>query len=257
MDYKPIEFRQLCAVVRAVIQRDPTIDDAEWKARTSDILQKMGFAEPEDHGMIARAMTQVEFAVRKTLGPRPVPLKATPEEPTKPEPPRFEGRTNRPAGWDLVQKLMANLQDLAASVPSSGPPPPREILPITEEIAINEFWRQSRGGCDRLALLRAYAELAIIRSVGWNPKEIRAQAGDNLLSRAECFACGASRECHLHHVIQIQHGGSNYLRNRVPLCELCHHAVHPWLGEAPRKLAGWSHITGSIPIPGEKAKERA
>lgn len=260
MDRKLIEFRQLCALVRAIVQAEPTIDDAEWKARTLAQMAKWGFAEPSDKAMLGRAMTQVEFAMRKTLGPRLAPLRGNPEAPSKPQPPQFEGRTNRPLGWDLVERLMARLQGSVPSVPTLKEPDPHEIG-LTEVAAVDEFWHQcsDRNKTDRLALLRAFAEIAIIRSVTWNPKQIRAEAaGDRRLSNAACFACGRAEGCSLHHIIQIQHGGSNYLRNRVSLCDACHAAVHPWLAEVPRSASGWTHITGMIPMPGGgRVKERA
>ena len=40
-----------------------------------------------------------------------------------------------------------------------------------------------------------------------------------------CFVCGGEAR-HRHHLIQIQHGGSNTQRNHVPLCKRCHSDVH-------------------------------
>jgi hypothetical protein len=227
--------------VRAIIQQEPTITDAEWKARTLDQLAAMEFATPKDHAMIDRAIAQVEFAVRKTLGPRPLkPLIGDPPPPPKPIPPyRFEGRTNRPPGWDLVQRLLRKMRS-PHSASMSGPADPVE-LKLTEFQALNEFWRQvNEPNADKLALLRAFSEISIIRSTTWDPKAIRAVAAKLSAGDAVCFCCGNDRANRaIHHVIQIQYGGSNYARNRVVICELCHAAIHPWLPK-PRTSAWWS-----------------
>lgn len=244
MERKPIEFRQLCALVRAVIQRYPKIDDAEWKGKTLELMAKMGFEEPSDGGMVTRAITQVEFAVRKTLGPRMAPLVAEPEaKPAKPEI-QHEGRTSRPAGWDLVQRLMVTLQGSHVSAPTSAPPP-RETLAISEEAAIDEFWRRTRDeNADRIALLRAFAEIAILRPRSWDYEAERAAADKHPLYALQCFACRSESSLHWHHIIQIQHGGSNYLRNRVAICAACHADIHPWLapGFEGRRLGGWTQL---------------
>lgn len=255
MERKDIEFRQLCAVVRAVIQRDPMIDDAEWKARTLETLARMGFAEPSDHSMVSRAMTQVEFAVRKTLGPRLSPLKATPPASNdKPQDEyRFEGRTNRPAGWDLVRKMMAELYPVLPNSDGTSGPSQAVDVPLTEIQAVNEFWYQARKErADKLALLRAFAEIAIVRSINWNPEQIRAEFKAMRVPETRCLSC--SRDAAVwHHIIQIQHGGSNYARNRVPICEACHGTIHPWLKK--RHRGGWTSIAdwaGSYKEPGKK-----
>jgi HNH endonuclease len=257
MQRKSIEFRQLCAVVRAVIQRNPTVDDAEWKAKVLETLAKMQFAEPPSD-MLARAMTQVEFAVRKTLGPRPGPLSVTVHPPTVW---RFEGRTNRPAGWEVMQRLLQTLQPSVDCVRTSNAPAPREELFLTEVTALNEFWHQAgEPDADRLALVRAFAEIAIIRSVTWNPRQIRAafEALPGPLAGMQCFACRSDRVGRAwHHVIQIQHGGSNYVRNRIVLCAPCHTAVHPWLAESPRSTPGWISLADLVPLAAALATERA
>ena len=43
-----------------------------------------------------------------------------------------------------------------------------------------------------------------------------------------CYCCGQFSSVR-HHVIPIQHGGSNLVSNLVPLCEPCHAKVHPHL----------------------------
>ena len=248
MDRKPIEFRQMCAVVRAVIQRTPTIDDAEWKAKTLEVLAAMQFQEPPAD-MLDRAMTQVEFAVRRTLGPRPTTLIATPLAPPVH---RFEGRTNRPAGWDLVQRMLQRLQRSSTDCEPSaaGAQAPREVLPLSEVEVVTEFWAQvQQPEADRLALLLAFAEIAIVQPGTWTPEQIRAEFEASAEPTVDwpCFGCASDRPGRAwHHVIQIQHGGSNYARNRVILCELCHTAVHPWLGSVSRRRSAWVSLADMV-----------
>jgi hypothetical protein len=256
----PIEFRQLCAVVKTVLQQEPSIDDAEWKARSRETLAKLGFAEP-DAAMLVRAMTQVEYALSKTIGLRPVraiPMPVQTLAPTVPDPPIDSRRTKTPAGWAIVVALMTKLQRGAVSDRSSTPPPkPRDTLTIGEEEALNEFWGAVARGDDRLALLRAFAEIAIVRPAGWSVEAIRAEGPDPRLRADACFGC-LWEGWHWHHVIQIQHGGSNYIRNFVPLCRTCHGAVHPWLDQsAPRRTDGWSQIGECAPAHVERLRKQA
>lgn len=243
--YKPIEFRQLCMVAKSVIQQAPAIDDAEWKAQIRDRLQVLGFDEPDPES-VSRAMTQVEQALRRTVGPR---LSRAIPEPTRmpaptPEPPK-ESRTNAPMGWEIVVGLMRRLRKVSPVLESTSRPqsPRRELVGITEVDALNEFWRQTHAGTDKLQLLRSFAEVAIVRPDGWNYAEIRADFERMAFSRDACFVCNFEHT-HRHHVIQIQHGGSNYVRNLLPLCESCHHAVHPWLEDGGRwpNVGAWSSV---------------
>jgi hypothetical protein len=248
MERKPIDFRQLCALVKGILQAEPTIDDGEWKARTKDQMAKWGFEEPNPL-MLDRALSQVENALRQTLGPRPIAPTSKASRPAKPEPPAPQGRTNRPEGWDIVVALMAKLRASGGSAPSlpARPDGPRETLPITERAAVDEFWHATQdGAADRVALLRAFAEIAILRPSDWDQEAIRAHAHEHRLSADYCFACLRAGTLSWHHIIQIQHGGSNYLRNRVALCRACHQAIHPWLPAKPetgRTLGDWSHIS--------------
>jgi hypothetical protein len=256
-DLKPIEFRQLCALLKTILQSEPTIDDAEWKARAFDTLAKWGFHPPKGE-QLGRAMSAVEHALKQTIGPRPVamPEKPTPT-PVQTAPP--ESRNHRPAGWDIVVSLMAKLRaGSSGSGPSSPAPEPRETLDVSEEDALNEFWRAANSDADRIALLRAFAELAIVRPSGWNVVEIRAEAHQHHLAASRCFACWiGGRVLSWHHVIQIQFGGSNYVRNRVAICEACHAAVHPWLNESEgRTVKGWTPLSGCTAAALEALRNR-
>lgn len=253
MPLKPIEFRQLCVLLRAELQRDPSIDDAEWKARTLDTLAQWSFQAPKPE-QLGRAMSAVEQALKETVGPRPI--RQTPIPPTVTQAPRVElpkeARTSNPPGWELVAQLMATLQRSTARV-SVAPTGPSETLPIDEVTALTEFWRAAwRDGANRLELVRAFAEIAILRPAEWDYAAVRAQAkvaaaraevdvtSRKLSAAAGCFVCRGD-SAQWHHVIQIQFGGSNSVRNFVPLCVRCHGAIHPWLS-MPR-AGEWHHLT--------------
>lgn len=245
-DLKPIAFHQLCALLRSLLQSEPSIDDAEWKARAKDTLTKWKFHLPTPE-QLDRAMSAVEQAMKQTVGPRP--LRETPTPPvaatSAAEVPK-EARTANPPGWDRVVRLMARLQQSVASAPlSPAPVEPSETLPVDEVTALNEFWQAAhREGANRLALLQAFAEIAIVRPEDWDYAAMReAQPGARLSAVNGCFVC-SGEYAHWHHVIQIQFGGSDYVRNFVPLCAGCHSAIHPWLPVAPRtgRTRGWTQI---------------
>jgi hypothetical protein len=253
-DYKPIEFRQLCMVVKMILQQAPEIDDAEWKARTRDHLQRLGFDEPASD-ILSRAMTQVEQALKSTIGQRltiPAPAPETPIAPPAPEP---TGRTHNPAGWDIVTRMMGSLRKVSPVLESTSPRPvAREILGLTEVDALNEFWRQVREGGDKLVLLRAFAEVALVRPAGWDYQEVRSAFQRLRFGQEGCFVCYFS-ETQRHHIIQIQHGGSNYVRNFVPICSRCHEEIHPWLAKPKTRVSGWTQlneIEAAYPSEGKK-----
>lgn len=100
-----------------------------------------------------------------------------------------------------------------------------------EESFLDEFWRSVAAGADHLELLRAYAEHRVEgRSDDWRQRT-RAESDANPLARRvheRCWCCrSGDRWLVWHHVIQLQYGGSNEQRNRVPLCLNCHARVHP------------------------------
>lgn len=264
-DRKDIEYRQLYMVVKTLLQESPTIDDAEWKAQIRDRLAALGFNEPPAD-QIVRAMTQVEYAVRKTIGMRPgnrpVPMPPTPEVASVPEPltPHEKFRTHRPVGWDLVVSLMRRLVKVSPALDLTSPPvaPRREILGITEDVALREFWSQIDDGADRLELLRAFAEVAIIRPDAWRPNDIRAEFETLRFGDDQCLACYSYNRVQHHHIIQIQHGGSNHPRNFAALCTDCHAGVHPWLEPGRKRTGiarGWSRI-GEIDVAKAIKKDR-
>lgn len=111
---------------------------------------------------------------------------------------------------------------------------------MTEQAALYYFWLQAercQGRTARLGLLGELADVTVRRPLEWDRKAIRRafEAGrlEARLDRQFCFACGAGKGLAFHHVVTINHGGSNDLRNQVPLCADCHKQIHPWLVDRP------------------------
>ena len=52
-------------------------------------------------------------------------------------------------------------------------------------------------------------------------KETLRQIKDN-----ECYCCGATEDLEFHHILAISKGGTNRIKNIVPICYNCHMLVH-------------------------------
>lgn len=113
-----------------------------------------------------------------------------------------------------------------------------EALP--EAYALMYFWMMVRKTDDRLAMLQQMAEIVIQRPADWDFAAVRQEhqrggqpwwSGE--VSGRQCFCCASVRRLYRHHIIEVQHGGSNDGRNQVPLCFACHKRIHPWLTVEP------------------------
>jgi hypothetical protein len=245
-DRRPIESHQLRAIARIALQADPMITDSEWKALTKEFAAKQGYDEPPPD-MLERAMTSVEKAMEQTLGPRPIRYQPTTDaKDSKPSPPNASPSDIR-QGWLNVAEAITRMQGSKPSEPSSAKPnrAPVYELQLTEEKALREFWAAAGDpAIDRLNMLRIFAEIALVRPAEWDYAGVRDGAGTNpnvtLSAPNGCFSCGSRRQpLNWHHVIQVQYGGSNGLRNRVAICEPCHAAIHPWVKPVSRSVPGW------------------
>ena len=133
----------------------------------------------------------------------------------------------------------------------SPPPPgrgrPKRVKPVrikyikTPRVALRKFWRKAKSvkGRERLALLQIYAEKRF--PMKRSREELRrifktSRMCISWLYKKTCFVCGEKPNVR-HHIIQLQHGGTNIHSNIVPLCNSCHAEVHPWL-ELPDKGLG-------------------
>lgn len=42
----------------------------------------------------------------------------------------------------------------------------------------------------------------------------------------KCVKCGSKKNLHIHHIIHVEHGGTNEISNLQTLCDLCHMGEH-------------------------------
>ena len=129
----------------------------------------------------------------------------------------------------------------------------RAVAEKAEQMLLSTFWFEIRRGYPRLELLLAYTRLKVLRADDWDPEAIRVahrtnqgQPGSMRLDKACCFSCGANVQLYAHHIIEIQHGGSNTIRNQTALCFDCHQYLHPWLTDADRAPKPHTHDFESI-----------
>lgn len=116
---------------------------------------------------------------------------------------------------------------------------------VREANYLDALWATKDAHQDRrLALLKRLASVVIPRDATWDYAAIRVADPPHDLEHG-CFVC-RSRDWRLyrHHVIQLQHGGSNSVRNVVSLCHAHHRAVHPWL----RPVTSWERRTGWVSV---------
>lgn len=237
---RPIEFHQLCAIARTVLQSEPTINDSDWKDRTKTVLSKQGYGYPSPD-MMARALVGVEHAIAKTMEPRPVTL-PTPAPRSTPPQQQDPPWKRPPIGWTVVARMIRSLSDGSGKSSRQAPVIPLETLAIAEGDALNLFYAEMNApGADKLHILRVFAEIAIVRPASWDAHDVRAKATQHSLHADGCAVCCGGRALQWHHVLQVQFGGSNTPRNRIALCEACHASIHPWLG-APLAPPGWTSI---------------
>ncbi len=96
-----VNFRQLCAIARAVLDQEPNMSDAEWKARTQDRLAQQGYCLQQPD-MLTRVLNAVEHAHEKMHGTRQLPLPLSPGPPPPPPPPPL----TRAEAMALFQQLI-------------------------------------------------------------------------------------------------------------------------------------------------------
>lgn len=110
---------------------------------------------------------------------------------------------------------------------------------LPEDRVLDYFWLMNRQGAGPLTLLLQLTHVVIDRPVSWDRAAIRREHErgpgplGTRLSKHRCFACAGGGNLYFHHLIEVQNGGSNTLRNRVALCFPCHQYLHPWLTEEP------------------------
>lgn len=114
---------------------------------------------------------------------------------------------------------------------------------LPEAMVLAYFWSLVRQDVDRSTLLMQLTHVVIGRPPDWNKKAIRmAHEQRRHSSRLkvdshQCFACrDVSHRHYFHHIVEVQNGGSNDVRNLVPLCFRCHQVLHPWLTVEPEPV---------------------
>jgi len=81
-----------------------------------------------------------------------------------------------------------------------------------------------------MMLLKDYAQKKYITPLPIKQK--RATFNNNRMYlrylRRPCFVCNKPAQIR-HHIVQLQHGGTNQQKNVIQLCDGCHCEIHPWL----------------------------
>jgi len=99
-----------------------------------------------------------------------------------------------------------------------------------QQVALVEFWGRAKVSpaiVDRLGLLQEFAERFVVPVKAY--RQVRKNGRTRGRIRYPCWACRNGKSDVRHHIVQVQHGGTNAKKNRVPLCHGCHRVVHPWL----------------------------
>lgn len=127
----------------------------------------------------------------------------------------------------------------------------KRLSELGEDHALNYFWLMMRDGAKPITILGWMSHVKLERPGDWNKAAIRREheLGSGKLnariSKTACYACQTTeRNLYFHHIIEVQNGGSNVVRNLVPLCFACHKVLHPWLTVEPKPTRGG----GFVPI---------
>lgn len=128
--WRPVEYRILYAIAMAVLLEEPSMMDAEWKARVKDRLAAQSFEYPKDLEMLTRAMNAANHVYEKRHGQRPIPSLPVPPKLRRTENPQIDppwrGHQRDEGAQsirDLVEKL---LRSQTSKVPLRKPGAPDE-----------------------------------------------------------------------------------------------------------------------------------
>lgn len=242
-EYREINYKQCCAIARNLLIAHPAFSDSEWKAAIKDTCEKQGYENPATD-LLTRVMSAVEYAVAKTVGPRPL-VEAKQAAPQRPE----AGPPTAQEWQAMCATLKACLEHSRTIAPVNVVPIALERSPLDEQAIIDVFYAEASTG-DRIGALKRFAEIAIERPADWDYEAVRLDAPRQYarLHAETCYGCGNhDHVLNWHHIIQIQHGGSNYIRNFVAICGACHSAVHPWLPKQTRSSSSWASFADMAP----------
>jgi len=148
---------------------------------------------------------------------------------------------------EIRERFVAGRPVVAASMvaPEVDADLVRRLSACQEPLALAFFWDRHAAGADRLELLLLFEAVTIARPGGWKPQSVRSTFETQRTSWrpvSGCFGCARHEELSLHHVITIDHGGSNAVRNLVPVCVGCHLYLHPWLTTARHRRHGFESL---------------
>lgn len=131
---------------------------------------------------------------------------------------------------------------------------------LSENEILSFFWTVANRTYERLSLLLHLTRVVLKRPHDWDFARVRReheQRGDHVrVARDRCFACEFQGQLYLHHVIEVQNGGSNTPRNLVPLCFPCHQFLHPWLKDEPAATSSKKGFESIWEISERKRRDR-
>jgi len=94
--------------------------------------------------------------------------------------------------------------------------------------ALQVFYGRVGNGEKRITVLKDYARIVVSREATY--RQVRRAPYMRPTRGGTCWAClEPSARLITHHIIQVQHGGRNILKNLVWVCRVCHARIHPWL----------------------------
>lgn len=103
--------------------------------------------------------------------------------------------------------------------------------------ALKHFWLRAAKGEHRLGLLKQYARI-LVHGPQQYARVRRARRFTRPTAGGTCWACQRNtKKLVCHHIVQVQHGGRNVLKNLVWLCKGCHAEIHPWLAKRAKIVA--------------------
>jgi len=132
----------------------------------------------------------------------------------------------------------------------------RRLAALPEVYVLDCFWLMVRHTDERLWVLHQFAAVVLPRPGDWDYAGVRREheaSGSYWRFRgvdeSKCFSCECYRRVYRHHIIEVQHGGSNAGKNQVPLCFACHQQIHPWLESEPpaKRSFGFESIRSIAP----------
>lgn len=113
----------------------------------------------------------------------------------------------------------------------------RKIAAINSELTLDNFWvwydvlnGKEAIICKLIQYEKTVLFLRLLGDIDAMRKEFNQDKSKRLKPNDYCIACGEPAKLR-HHIIQLQHGGTNERENIVAVCHSCNHLIHPWLSK--------------------------